>query len=251
MDVLKTMSPYIIQYGEVIKEIYCGISSLNRYSEYHFLGMRDLCKLFDNFTNSVKYRTEDGDIESKCKFVVDLLNIDSIKRSINFAIDNRSMHFYNFAESLCNYLEKIAKFTDEDFENVVKQYIRNGGCLTSNEYRNLNLIMNRRNNPKILCYYIEIDPEVNKEFVIYRGSKYRKYLEVPCDTYKDVFIFKPNASSKMQILHRELWKDFYGKITSKQYVIFKDSNKDNLTLNNLVVVNRNEYSTRKSTKVKR
>ena len=58
-------------------------------------------------------------------------------------------------------------------------------------------------------------------------------------TYQHIKIAEPN---QWQMLHVYIWEQKHGKIPEGHCVIFKDKNPDNVSLNNLVLVSRNELA---------
>ena len=209
-------------------------------SNYPVLTMRDLRQLFDLYTNNVLCQYENGNIEDKCNFVVGILNMHKVKMAIDIAIENRSKAFYDFADSFCKYLKTIAKFEVNDFSDIVKQYIKQGGNISSAEYRNLNLVMNAVSHPKLLCYYIEANASIEKPFILYNGRKWVKYMNQN-NSYMDVYTYRLKNSTKQKFLHRVLWEEFNGEIPKDHYVIFKDKNKNNLSLSNMELVDKHVY----------
>lgn len=60
------------------------------------------------------------------------------------------------------------------------------------------------------------------------------------DGYVEVKIAEPN---KWQLKHRLVWEQAYGKIDDKNIIIFLDGNPQNLDLDNLACIDRNDHRT--------
>ena len=150
---------------------------------------------------------------------------------------NRSVNaVYNIAQKMG--LKKSEAFMQMEYERQGKRLLMAG----KNSRFNKGKIPHNKGKKMDPSTYERVKPTMFQKGIVPHNTKYNGHERISKDGYVEVRIRK----GKYALKHRVIWEQVNGKVPKNHILIFKDGNKQNITLENLELITLRENMLRNS-----